>query len=135
MTIRKLSNPTADKFIKETITLIEEKGGSKNVNLREVSKRVGCAHTNAYNYFNGFDGMMWAAFEEALRIYANAITSGLSSEMSGSSYFQRLNRNILNFAIENPGLYRFISSDPIDHKSIPEHLLVMVTKMKNYFHL
>ena len=54
--VKKQVNLTRDKFILETLALIREKGGSKNVNLREISKRVGCAHTNAYNYFDGFEG-------------------------------------------------------------------------------
>ena len=82
MKVIKQSNKTADKFIEETLKLIVEKNGSKNVNLREISKRIGCAHTNAYNYFNGFQGLMWATYERALKIYADAIANGLDSKMS-----------------------------------------------------
>ena len=133
MKIKKQDNETAGRFIKETISLIEEKGGSKNVNLREISKKVGCAHTNAYNYFDGFEGLMWAAFEEALKIYGNAMITGLNSKMSGYKYFNRLIKNLIDFAIHNSGLYRFIASDPIDYESIPEALMSLIIKLKQYF--
>ncbi len=133
MTIRKCNNETAALFIKETINLIEEKGGSSNVNLREIAKRVGCAHTNAYNYFDGFDGLMWAAFEEVLNLYGNAMVKGLNNKISGHKYLTRLIKNLADFGINNPGLYRLIASDPLEQKSVPGHVIESVSKMKQYF--
>lgn len=132
MKVRKLQNPTAEKFVKETLALITEKGGSKDVNLREVSKRVGCAHTNAYNYFDGFEGLLWAAFERTIYIYADAIEKDLNNDLSSEQYFTMLISNLVEFVTENPGLYRFIGSDPIDLNKIPQHLITLVSKLKDF---
>jgi len=133
MIVKKLNNPTAERFIIEAMGLIEEKNGSIGVNLREISKRVGCAHTNAYNYFESFADLMWYAFDRTLEKYLNTIITGLDNKLSGYQYFKKLVNNLLRFALENPGLYRFISSDPLDIKNIPEDVLQKVTKMKYYF--
>ncbi len=62
-----------DKFVNTMLELILEKGGLTDVNLRMVSKKIGCAHTNAYNYFDGFDGLIFAAYDRALDIYGSAV--------------------------------------------------------------
>lgn len=132
MKVKKQQNLTTERYIDETIALIHEKGGSRNVNLREVSKRVGCAHTNAYNYFDGFEGLLWAAFERALKIYAETIKTGLGNELTGHQYFTKLIDNLIRFATHNPGLFRFINTDPLDLSTIPDSSLKILSKMKNY---
>ncbi len=49
MVVKQRSGSTAERLIEETLALIAERGGSQDVKLREVSRRVGCAHTNVYN--------------------------------------------------------------------------------------
>ena len=133
MSRKKHSGITAEKFIDETVRLIEKHGGSTKVNLREIAKSVGCAHTNAYNYFEGFEQLMWAAFEKALRRYADAIVYRLDSSMSAHAYFTRVISNMVGFAEQNPGLYRFISTDPLATEKVPEQLIDILTQMKGFF--
>ncbi len=133
MAKRNSKGPPRERFIEETLTLIAEKGGSKDVNLREISRRVGCAHTNAYNYFNNMDDLLWAAFKRALLFYAEAITEGLDDRLSGYKYFDRLMKNMFDFAVDNPGLYRFIGSDPLNPESIPNEIIEIITGLKLYY--
>ena len=74
---------TADRFIDETLELIAEKGGSQEVNLREIARRIGCAHTNAYNYFVSFDELLWAAFRRGLKRYGEYLVHDLCSGCIG----------------------------------------------------
>lgn len=133
MAKRKSEGPRSRRFIDETMALISEKGGSRNVNLREICRRMGCAHTNVYNYYASLDELLWAAFRSTLAVYANAITDGLESSASGHTYFRRLISNLVGFAIDNPGLYRFIGSDPIDPAQIPDDIIATVTRLKTFF--
>jgi AcrR family transcriptional regulator len=133
MAKRNSNGPPRERFIEETLTLIAEKGGSKDVNLREISRRVGCAHTNAYNYFNNMDDLLWAAFKGALLFYAEAITEGLDDRLSGYKYFDRLMKNMVDFAVDNPGLYRFIGSDPVNPENIPEEIIEIIIGLKLYY--
>lgn len=134
MKVRKLKNETANSFIKETLALITEKGGSHNVNLRDISKKVGCAHTNVYNYFDGFEGLLAAALQKVLIMYSQIITKGLSADMSGHDYFNKLFSNYISLAFDNPGLYRFLSADTFDYQLINEEHFSTVAKLKNFFY-
>ena len=124
---------SADRFVEATLELIAEEGGSLDVNLRAISRRVGCAHTNAYNYFDSYADLLWAAFRRALRIYGEHLTHDLDAALPPREYLQRTIANLASFPQQNPGLYRFIGSDPIDLETIPQDVMETVTAMKHWF--
>jgi len=121
---------TADRFIDTALALIAEQGGSQDVNLRQISRRIGCAHTNSYNYFARYEELLWAAFRRTLRIYGEFLVHDLDDSLAPDEYVRRLITNLATYPEENQGLYRFIGSDPIDLATIPEDILVSVTSMK-----
>jgi AcrR family transcriptional regulator len=124
--------PAAERFVEEMLGLVAEKGGSRDVKLREVSRRVGCAHTNVYNYFTSFADLRWAAFLRTLRLYEAAIVDGLDDSLPSLDYLRRLVTNLVAFPEENPGLYRFIGSDPIDFDAMPAEIVDTVVTMKRW---
>lgn len=123
---------TADRFIDVTLDLIAEKGGSQDVNLREIARRVGCAHTNVYNYFSSFEDLMWAAFRRELKQYGEYLIRNLSNSLPPAEYMRRLITSLATYPEENPGVYRFLASDPIDLEAIPEDILISVSAMKEW---
>ena len=122
--------PTADRFVEATLELIAEQGGSLNVNLREVARRIGCAHTNVYNYFDSFDDLLWTAFRRVLDDYSDHFTHGLDKSLSRDEYLHRLIGNLVAYPQRNPGFYRFIGSDPISAGVFPADILATVVEMK-----
>lgn len=130
MVVRSPSAPTADRFIDATLDLITETGGSPDVNLRQIARRVGCAHTNAYNYFPSFDALLWAAFRRALAHYGAYLLGDLDDEMPPYAYVEQVVTNLATYPVEHPGLFRFIGSDPIDIDRIPSDILQSVGAMK-----
>lgn len=133
MTRRKTSGPTSERYIEATLAWIAERGGSAQVNLREISRRIGCAHTNAYNYYSSLEDLLWSAYRQALQQYAEAMRAGLDDSLSGQAYLQRLIRNRVEWPLHNPGLHRFISSDPLDPQQIPRDIIETVIEMKRWF--
>jgi AcrR family transcriptional regulator len=127
------SGPTADRYIEATIGLIAEKGGSADVNLREISRRIGCAHTNAYNYFVSREDLLWHSLRNVLRQYCTAISRGLDDSLSPRAYFRRIFRNMVEWSVENPGLHRFISSDPMDPEQLPQNIIETAIGLKHWF--
>ena len=124
---------TEQRFVEATLELIAEEGGSLGVNLRAVSRRIGCAHTNVYNYFDSYGDLLWAAFRRALRVYGEHLTRGLDATLPAGAYLRRTVENLCSFPQENPGLYRFIGSDPIDLATIPADVMDTVAAMKRWF--
>ena len=132
MARRKKNGSTAERYIEATLALIAERGGSAQLNLREISRRIGCAHTNAYNYFESREDLMWHAFRKVLQIYGRAMGEGLGGSLSGRAYLRRMIRNMVEWSIQNPGMHRFISSDPIDPEQLPRDIIETVITMKGW---
>ncbi len=126
------TGPTADRFVETALDLIAESGGSEKVNLRQISRRIGCAHTNAYNYFAGYQDLLWAAFRRTLAIYGEWLTNDLDESLSHDECLRRLLVNLATFPQAHPGLYRFIASDPLPSSPIPADILDTVSRMKRW---
>jgi hypothetical protein len=60
------------------------------------------------------------------------MTADLDESLSGHAYFRRLIRNMVEWSIQNPGLHRFISSDPIDPDHLPSDIVETVVQMKRW---
>ena len=133
MRTKKLVNSMYNKYVDAMLELILEKGGLTDVNLRMVSKRIGCAHTNAYNYFEGYDGLIYAAYDKALILYGQAVVEGLDELEDGGAYFLAFIGNIIKFALENPGYYRFIGSDDFNMGGLGEETIGKAIELKTFF--
>ena len=129
MATERPSRISAQRYIDETVALIAERGGSADVNLREVSRRLGCAHTNVYNYFASFDDLLWSAFRAVLEDYGAYLRHDLEDALASDVYLRRLITNLVVYPQRNPGLYRFIGSDPL-RSDIPGDILGKVVEMK-----
>ena len=123
---------SADRFVETTLELIVEAGGSGTVNLRQISRRMGCAHTNAYNYFASYQDLLWAAFGRTLTIYGDWLTKDLDDSLPPDEYLRRLIVGLATFPQTHPGLYRFIASDRMPIDDIPGDILDTVSHMKQW---
>lgn len=99
-----------DMIIKEVLNMIDEIGDIRRINLREVARRIGCAHTNIYNYFKNVDEMLWNAVVPAFHLARECTIDkvkamNLQSEEEQVSAVFKYN---IEFALEHPGLFRFI---------------------------
>lgn len=122
---KKLENSMYTKYVDAMLELILEKGGLKEVNLRMVSKHFGCAHTNAYNYYENFDALIFAAYDKALMHYGVAVSKDLDKAQDANLIFIQFIKNIVSFAVEYPGYYRFIGSDDFNIEHLPYKTIQM----------
>jgi len=123
---------TAERFVETTLALIAETDGSQDVNLREISRRVGCAHTNLYNYYPTYQDLLWEAFRRVLVLYGEFVVGGLDDSVEPDEYLRRLITNLATYPEQHPGLYRFIASDPISVEEVPGDILEAVAQMKSW---
>lgn len=130
---KKLENSMYTKFVDAMLELILEKGGLKEVNLRMVSNHIGCAHTNAYNYFENFDELIFAAYDKALIHYGVAVSNNLDKLQDANLIYIQFIKNIVSFAVEYPGYYRFIGSDDFNIEQLPEKTIQKAFQMKRLF--
>lgn len=130
---KKRSGPTAEQYIKTTVAMIDEKGGSRNVNLRSISRRMGHAHTNAYNYFADFRDLLWAAYRRALEIYAAFLANESKEAESDLGYLRGIFERLSRFPFDHPGLSRFIGSDPLPIEEMPADIMDSIGGMRRWF--
>lgn len=71
------------KFIAALLELLDEEHTPRSVNLRQISRRIGCAHTNAYNYFDSFESLLWHSLAEIIqKMIASCGATHLKSTVS-----------------------------------------------------
>lgn len=58
MTEKKLNK---EKIVVTTLDLIDEKGGSKDVNFEMIAAKLGCKQAILYDFFDNYDDILIAA--------------------------------------------------------------------------
>lgn len=101
-------NATAERLLDVTLDLIDERGSSRGVNLREIAKRAGCAHTNAYNYFYNLEELFWYALARLLKRMELYMVEKVGLVYDSDQYFENFILSQIDFSFEHPGWYRFI---------------------------
>ena len=92
-----------DEFVEAVLEMLDEGVQLYALNLRQVARRVGCAHTNAYNYFSSFSEMLWWALREALERLMSS--TGRNNTDLIDVY--------IDFALEHPAWFRLIWLDTL----------------------
>lgn len=123
----KLTSAGKDTFIAAVLEMLDEGTALRDLNLRKIARRIGCAHTNAYNYFASFEELLWWSLREALeRMIAFAAGSGkmgsgkaaegktgdgtIETTSSGGG---NLMEGYIDFALHHPAWYRLIWIEPL----------------------
>lgn len=106
MKIKKQIN--RDLVIETALDLIEENGGIKDVNLRGIAKKIGCTHTNLYNYFDSFNEIIWEALGQVVIKMMAYVESNLDSKVKDAEKIILLFSSIIDFSIEHPGWFRLV---------------------------
>ncbi len=102
-------------YLEQALRLIDERGGSQGVNLREVARALGRAHTNAYNYFHDLPDLLGQALAEILeRQFAETGRALAKAGPGAARRLERLVQSQVDFALAHPGWYRFAWLEPLD---------------------
>lgn len=109
-------------FIRAVLEMLQSGRSLRDLNLRQVAKRVGCAHTNVYNYFSSYEQLLWYALCEALKRLI-AMTGAVYHEQD-DSYTIDPGKNIIEvfikFAFAHPAWYRLIWMEALGGTPPPE---------------
>jgi len=99
---------TREMIVETAAGMIEENCGIRNVTLREIAKRLGCAHTNLYNYFSGLSEIYWEVAGWILtQLIADARLRELREKIPEGNIFSMLSQ-FVDFSIDHPGWYQFL---------------------------
>jgi len=99
---------TRELIIQTTVHLIDNSNELKDVNLREIARVIGCAHTNLYNYFDSLDDIIWEALGSVLKMMMENTGVNLSNKTTRREQFITILSNYIDFSMMHPGWYRLI---------------------------
>jgi len=97
-----------------TLDLILENGGCRGVNLRAIAARAGCAHTNAYNYFDSLEDLFWAAVLRAVELQLADAARLEQTPAAAADPLRDFLAGQVAFAQAHPGLYRLFWLESLD---------------------
>ena len=109
---------TKEQILDATLDMLRDNEDVRSVNMRQVAKHLGCAHTNLYNYYTNYDQILWDAIDLIyLRLYYNIIENYDNVETMDISlqfYFLR----IVQFFLDNKGWFKLVWQEPL---TLDEH--------------
>lgn len=88
------------------LELVREQEGLQGVNFREIARRIGCNHTNLYNYFSSFEELRCTALAYLVQRMRSELLTG--TEQAPENQLRVFIESLVRFALQNPGWYRFL---------------------------
>lgn len=92
-------------FIDEVLRLLDEGVPTRELTLRRVAKALGCAHTNAYNWFKSQQDLLWFALGSALE---RLLSCTPEEQMPLLSEPGNLIERYVGFVLQHPAWFRLI---------------------------
>ncbi|ADL53943.1 TetR/AcrR family transcriptional regulator [Clostridium cellulovorans] len=112
-------------ILETTLSLIDENKSIKDVSLRVIAKKVGCAHTNLYNYFSSLEEIFWETLGELLLIMIEFCGNGVDEETNQERKIFLVFSNLIDFCMNHPGWYSFIWFEPMGGKPSPRVIEIL----------
>lgn len=97
---------TKEIIVNATLQLIKDRENIRNVNLREIARVLECAHTNLYNYYPDFDGILWDTLDEILVRSEDFILTGIDTVDDPAGKLHYFYERIIEFYLQNRGWFR-----------------------------
>lgn len=94
-----------EQIIGVTLALIKDKENIRSVNLREIARHLGCAHTNLYNYYEDLDAILWDAMDEVLHKSLANLSEGIEKIDDYNIKLDYFYRRFVEFYLENRGWF------------------------------
>jgi AcrR family transcriptional regulator len=99
-------NITKEQIIETALDLMKNKSDLRRINMREIARTLGCAHTNLYNYFPSYNDLLWEAHAALQEVFIQLIKDKLeaanTAELRLSYFFEAL----VDIYISNEGWFR-----------------------------
>jgi len=117
---------TKENIVSITLDLIKDKENIRSVNLREIARVLGCAHTNLYNHFTDLDGILWDALNEVLMRSVDFMFAGMDTIIEPVKRLEYFYKRFIDFYLENRGWFRLFWMEKLQGER-PENNISLTT--------
>lgn len=105
---------TKEQIMETALELLKDKSNIRSVNLREIARVLGCAHTNLYNYFPSFNDLLWEAHMEIQNQFLQKIALELEHVQDQTRKVHQFFFSLSDLYLEHKGWFRLAWLDYID---------------------
>ncbi len=105
---------TKDQIIETALDLLKDKNDIRSVNLREIARVLGCAHTNLYNYFHSFNDLLWEAHIKIEKKFIEKILLDIEHMRDDTQKLYGFFFSLSELYLDNIGWFRLAWLDYID---------------------
>ncbi|WP_018752461.1 TetR/AcrR family transcriptional regulator [Paenibacillus sanguinis] len=102
------------QIIETALELLKDKSDIRKINLREIARVLGCAHTNLYNYFPSFNDLLWEAHMEIVTKFIQQMDLILEGIQDPKAKLYQFYYFLSEFYLDNKGWFRLAWLDYID---------------------
>jgi len=99
-------NITKEQIIETALELMANKNDLHGLNLREIARELGCAHTNLYNYFASYNDLLWETRAALQEIFTSKLKDNLSGADTTELRLTCLFETFIDMYIDNKGWFR-----------------------------
>lgn len=106
-------NITKEQIITTALDLIKNRTDLRSLNLREIARTLGCAHTNLYNYFSCYDDLLWEMYTTLLGLFLEKLTAKLETAKDPETKLTYFFQTFVDLYMDNKGWFRLAWHDYI----------------------
>jgi AcrR family transcriptional regulator len=93
-------------IVETALDLIRERNDLRGLNLREVARTLGCAHTNLYNYFTSYNGLLWEAHATLQEMFMELLAQKLKAAYDAELRLDFFFKAFVDTYLDNKGWFR-----------------------------
>lgn len=106
--MEKKSKLTKEQIVNTALSLMRYKTELRTVNMREIARSLGCAHTNIYNYFPSYTDLLWETHTAILNLFIDILDEKIcaadNAELKLNCYFDAF----VQIYFDNKGWFRLV---------------------------
>ena len=97
---------TKEQIIETALELLRDKDDLRSLNLREIARTLGCAHTNLYNYFPSYHDLLWETHARLQEVSMTILTEKLEAANTAESRLSSFFQAFVDVYMDNKGWFR-----------------------------
>ncbi len=128
-------NITKEQVIETAVELMKDRDNLNSLNLREIARTLGCAHTNLYNYFSSYNDLLWETHAAIQVIFMRMITDRINEATTAEKRLTNFFKAFVDMYMDNKGWFRLAWHEYIegDRPQSDVEATAAANKMVNYY--
>ncbi|WP_283606561.1 TetR/AcrR family transcriptional regulator [Faecalispora anaeroviscerum] len=97
-----------EQIIHTALKLLRNRRDVQSLNLREIARALGCAHTNLYNYFSSYPQLLWEAHTACVERMSAQIDDATHTALQPECKLQAFFCAVVQVYLKNTGWFRLV---------------------------